>query len=725
MTFLNAQNNVGIGNSSPAVSAILDLTNAQNKGLLIPSMTTSQKNSMVSPANGLLIYQIDSTLGFYFFDGTKWRITGGGGNAWIETDSAVYTNKSVGIGTTDPKHTLEAHGNILVTANSISTSTPPTITNPGQTKNMVNGIPITYASTDSTGRFYDTGGPNGNYFGAGIGSMNSFTSLCTINNSPSFTGIELIFESVDIGLGDSLVIRTSVSGDVLLAVGNGYHTAKRYVFNSNSLYIRFKSNDDGVVGAGFSILFKRLFQDPGQKGISNFSGNTFYFDSKNGSVLAGMMSNVTQGNFSSAFGYLAEAGGSYALSSGYYCRANADYATAIGKNCQANGSQSIALGSSATANAEGAISVGDGTHADGNHSIAMGEDVDALGDNAIAIGEDVEANDKHAVAIGYNAVADGEGATAMGSNTIADGLNSTAFGNTTQASATTSTAMGNSTLASGVTSTAMGYSTEANGNRSTSLGSYTQSNGYGCTALGLYNDPIVSPQSSSDPSTPLFIIGNGDLGGTRTNAMIVRKDGHIGIGTNTPHVRLQISNGVDADLGDEAGYVVIGSVAGPNIVMDNNEILARDNATASDIYLQKTGGKVFIGSATSPNFLLSVNGTAGKNGGGNWSTYSDMRLKQNIHSYSEGLDALLKINPVWFQYNSISGYDTKPEYVGVLAQELKEIAPYMVTPSEKKLEDGSPGYLTVDNSAMTYMLINAVKELNQKIEILERKCGNK
>jgi hypothetical protein len=43
----------------------------------------------------------------------------------------------------------------------------------------------------------------------------------------------------------------------------------------------------------------------------------------------------------------------------------------------------------------------------------------------------------------------------------------------------------------------------------------------------------------------------------------------------------------------------------------------------------------------------------------------------------------------------------------------------MVTTPTTPLADGSTGYLQVDNSAMTYMLINAVKELHAEIENLK------
>ena len=65
-----------------------------------------------------------------------------------------------------------------------------------------------------------------------------------------------------------------------------------------------------------------------------------------------------------------------------------------------------------------------------------------------------------------------------------------------------------------------------------------------------------------------------------------------------------------------------------------------------------------------------------------------------------------------YHYNQLSGFDSKPEYIGVLAQDIKSIAPYMVGSFQKK----GGTYYNVDNSAMTYMLINAVKEQQLMID---------
>jgi len=71
-----AQNNVGINTDNPDASAVLDVSSTQ-KGLLIPRMTLEQRGLIAAPAKGLLIFQIDGTQGFYFYNGTAWTTLNG------------------------------------------------------------------------------------------------------------------------------------------------------------------------------------------------------------------------------------------------------------------------------------------------------------------------------------------------------------------------------------------------------------------------------------------------------------------------------------------------------------------------------------------------------------------------------------------------------------------------------------------------------------------------
>ena len=57
---------------------MLDIrANGNHKGLLIPRITATEKNSITAPAEGLIIYQTDGDAGFYFFNGQAWKNSGG------------------------------------------------------------------------------------------------------------------------------------------------------------------------------------------------------------------------------------------------------------------------------------------------------------------------------------------------------------------------------------------------------------------------------------------------------------------------------------------------------------------------------------------------------------------------------------------------------------------------------------------------------------------------
>lgn len=53
-------------------SAIFQITST-TKGFLPPKMTQTQRNAISSPVAGLMVYQTDSTIGVYVYDGSTWR----------------------------------------------------------------------------------------------------------------------------------------------------------------------------------------------------------------------------------------------------------------------------------------------------------------------------------------------------------------------------------------------------------------------------------------------------------------------------------------------------------------------------------------------------------------------------------------------------------------------------------------------------------------------------
>ncbi|WP_374075324.1 tail fiber domain-containing protein [Bdellovibrio bacteriovorus] len=122
-------------------------------------------------------------------------------------------------------------------------------------------------------------------------------------------------------------------------------------------------------------------------------------------------------------------------------------------------------------------------------------------------------------------------------------------------------------------------------------------------------------------------------------------------------------------------------------------------------------------------FIFGNDGSAQKPGGGSWAATSDGRLKTDIRDFNPGLEDLLKVHPVWFRYNGKGGTvkDGK-DYVGVIAQELAPVAPYMVKTEKAKIEAADQekkDIYKVDPSAFTYIIINSVKQLAQKLSSFE------
>lgn len=82
---------VGIGTQTPHSSAELDITST-NKGVLVPRMTTTQKNAIASPAIGLLVFDTDENTFFYF--NTVWRKLESNQLSDTDTDTRIEVEQS-------------------------------------------------------------------------------------------------------------------------------------------------------------------------------------------------------------------------------------------------------------------------------------------------------------------------------------------------------------------------------------------------------------------------------------------------------------------------------------------------------------------------------------------------------------------------------------------------------------------------------------------------------
>lgn len=105
---LNSFSQVGIGTTTPHVSSMLDITSTTG-GLLIPKLTQAQRTAIVSPATGLLVYQINAAAGFWYYNGTIWVTFSSSGWSLIgDTATNPATNY---LGTSDAQDLVIATNN--------------------------------------------------------------------------------------------------------------------------------------------------------------------------------------------------------------------------------------------------------------------------------------------------------------------------------------------------------------------------------------------------------------------------------------------------------------------------------------------------------------------------------------------------------------------------------------------------------------------------------------
>ena len=106
---------------------------------------------------------------------------------------------------------------------------------------------------------------------------------------------------------------------------------------------------------------------------------------------------------------------------------------------------------------------------------------------------------------------------------------------------------------------------------------------------------------------------------------------------------------------------------------------------------------------------------------GNITAYSsDEKLKDLRNTISNPLDKIKLINGYEFEWND-KAKELAPDVfkegieVGVSAQELEKVIPSVVKPSLHE------GYLTVQYERIVPLLIEAIKELKEEVDILKEK----
>ncbi len=217
---------------------------------------------------------------------------------------------------------------------------------------------------------------------------------------------------------------------------------------------------------------------------------------------------------------------------------------------------------------------------------------------------------------------------------------------------------------------------------------------------------------------------------------IIHATGNVGIGVTNPTQKLEVDGSIVSAVGNISvqGGLGLNRDASTGAIFDatSKAYQFTRNAGAAGLSLQRYSGagasensfemfwgdNGYVGINTgAPTERLSVNGNA-NNLSGVWGVFSDARIKTVDAEFSDGLSVIKNIRPVRFHYNANAPYGDGlgQEQIGVVAQELEQVAPYMVSKIDyKNIKD----LREVSNQAYTFLLINAVKELSQQVEALK------
>jgi|GEM_PF-1660231 len=203
--------------------------------------------------------------------------------------------------------------------------------------------------------------------------------------------------------------------------------------------------------------------------------------------------------------------------------------------------------------------------------------------------------------------------------------------------------------------------------------------------------------NSKVENRPLISWKNGNQSQMQLNVATDNANrGNLGIGTTSPANRLDVE-----------GSVAIGAAYSGSTTAPANGAIIQGNVGIG------TNGPAY-------QLELSTN-SAGKPGNAFWDVVSDINYKTDIESFTDGLDVIEHINPISFRYTGELQLPVEERFVGVSAQEVQGVAPYMVKTISKvdTLDGTAREMLSYNGNALLYVIVNAIKELSADKDSLE------
>jgi len=283
----------------------------------------------------------------------------------------------------------------------------------------------------------------------------------------------------------------------------------------------------------------------------------------------------------------------------------------------------------------------------GRESVSSGRNNNTVGDWCATFGLGNTTSSTASLTWGEDNETSGSWSATWGAGNLTTGDRSATWGANNTTSGTRSATWGANNINSGDHSATWGLDNISSGLRTATWGFNNKNQSLLETVIGRYADTVANASAILWQDTDqLFAIGNGTADDARNNALTIMKNGRIGLNNNAPATDIHIKQS------SGTGGITL------------------EHASDADTWL--------IHQASGDNLNFVFNGT----------------LKGHIDEATG---------------NYVQGSDTDPKTLGLIAQDVKEVFPFLV-------HEGEDDLLALSYSNMSVLAIKAIQEQQEIIE---------
>ncbi|MEM9819940.1 MAG: tail fiber domain-containing protein [Bacteroidota bacterium] len=649
--FGSAQISINTNGSSPNASAMLDVSSS-DKGLLIPRMNSADRENILNPAKGLMVY--DSTTNSFWYYNLSWSEMDKDRQqlSWSSSDSLYLENGSgvdlsVYLDNTDHQaidsfYLFGNHLRLSLENDEQSTQTLDLSSFKDNTDDQT--IDVFSLSANSLELSLENDGQSTQTLD--LSSFKDNTDNQTIDNF-SLLGNSLRLSLEDDGEGLQSVDLSSFKDNT------DNQTIDNFSLSGNSLRLSLEDDGEGLQSVDLSSFKDNT--DNQVIDVFSLSGNNLQLslESDGQSTKSLSLSSFKQTLGLSNDNLSISGGNSIALNSAFLSNSGVTYATDTNDDF-VFGTNSLNHSSGTEMkfffdNDKGAFRAGTVTGTEWDDS--------NVGDYSFAAGYDCIAADRYAIAMGFASKANQEYSVSIGGANTVNGASSVAIGTSNSATGSLALSLGTGNKADGDFGVAIGDGNEADGECSIALGTDLNAASYGEVALGIWNTTYTPNSTSSfNGSDRLLVVGNGTASNDKSNALVINKEGR---------------SHFDGDAFGSNEYVMTIDNTRNNSTSPNNGLLIMAGHNSYNNSHQSSFIRFFRPDGTNCGRIRQDGGSAVK-----LVDSSDERLKENIKPTQYGIEEVLKIEVK--DYNFITDDDDFVK-TGFLAQQLHKVYPTAVT----------------------------------------------